>query len=519
MIPAVIYARYSSSNQREESIDGQLRECRRYAEKAGLSVIHEYTDSAISGTSDKRPAFQQMIRDSKSHAFEVVIVWKLDRFARNRYDSAIYRKQLSDNGVRIVSAMETFSDGPEGIILEGLLEAMGEYYSANLSENIQRGLYDSALQRKFLGQPVLGYKKGPDGKYEIDPLTAPIVRRIFEEYAAGKSQPEIINGLNADGLRTSRGKCFMRNSLRAVLINEKYVGMYRYRDIEDPEGIPPIVDRPLFNKVQKMLGKRIFKKKTSEGSPRYMLTTKLCCGECGRMMTGESAKSKNGKYFHYYSCTGVKTKPKTCHKRRVSRDWIESEVIRIVTSEILNDEFINLVADGFMEQQKNNPADQKVTALERQLKSVQKKLDNINRAIAEGIWSESTKSLLSELEQQKTNISKAIQKEKLSLQSNISRDEVLTILQDMRNAATQSENVAQALIDAFVFRIYLFDDEDKKQRLLVEYSPTGYIENAVKYEEMLEVRAKHNRLHFNGLTRTQWLHGSSVFVEYVLTKK
>ena len=156
MITAVIYARYSSSNQREESIDGQLRECHRYAEKAGLSVIHEYTDSAISGTSDKRPAFQQMIRDSKSHAFEVVIVWKLDRFARNRYDSAIYRKQLSDNGVRIVSAMETFSDGPEGIILEGLLEAMSEYYSANLSENIQRGLYDSALQRKFLGKPVLG---------------------------------------------------------------------------------------------------------------------------------------------------------------------------------------------------------------------------------------------------------------------------------------------------------------------------------------------------------------------------
>ena len=250
-----------------------------------------------------------------------------------------------------------------------------------------------------------------------------------------------------------------------------------------------------------------------------MLTTKLFCGECGRMMTGESAKSKNGKYFHYYSCTGVKTKPKTCHKRRVSRDWIESEVIRIVTSEILNDEFINLVADGFTEQQKNNPADQKVTALERQLKSVQKKLDNINRAIAEGIWSESTKSLLSELEQQKTNISEAIQKEKLSLQSNISRDEVMAILQDMRNAATQSENVAQALIDAFVFRIYLFDDEDKKQRLLVEYSPTGYIENAVKYEEMLEVRAKHNRLHFNGLTRTQWTLGGSVFVEYLITKK
>ena len=520
MIPAVIYARYSSTNQREESIEGQLRECHRYAERVGLSVIHEYTDAALSGTSDKRPAFQQMIRDSKKKAFEVVIVWKLDRFARNRYDAAIYRKQLQDNGVRIVSAMETFSDGPEGIILEGLMEAMAEYYSANLSENIQRGMYDSALQRKFLGQPVLGYKKGSDGKYEIDPLTAPIVRRIFKEYASGKSQPEIVASLNADGLRTVRGNRFMRNSLRAVLTNEKYIGMYRYKDIADPKGIPPIIDKPLFDKVQQMIGKRKYQKKTPEGTPRYMLVTKLLCGECGKMMTGESARSKNGSLFFYYSCAGTKSKPKECHKRRVPRDWIESEVIRIITQEILNDEFICLIADGFMEQQKKDRSGQKLDGLNQQLKVVQKKMDNINRAIAEGIWSESTGNMLRELEKQKTDLSNAIQKEKLSASAAVSRDEVLVILKDMRDVATRSEDVAQALIDAFVFRIYLFDHEDKnKQRVLVEYSPTGYIENALKYVEVISVRAKHNRLHIMGLTRTQWTYGRSVFVEYVITKK
>ena len=139
MIPAVIYARYSSTNQREESIDGQIRECRRYAERYGFSIVKEYTDAAISGRSDDRPAFQRMIREAESGAFQAVIVWKLDRFARNRHDSAVYRYQLKKHGVKIYSAMENISDGPEGIILEGLMESLAEYYSANLSENIKRG--------------------------------------------------------------------------------------------------------------------------------------------------------------------------------------------------------------------------------------------------------------------------------------------------------------------------------------------------------------------------------------------
>ena len=192
MTPAVIYARYSSDNQREESIAGQLRECHAYADRNGYLVVNEYTDSALSGKTDKRPGFQKMINDSASKSFQVVIVWKLDRFARNRYDAAVYRKKLRDNGVRLCSAMENISDSPEGIILEGLLESMAEYYSANLSENIKRGYYDSALERKMTCG-MLGYRRGPDGKYEIDPATAPIVQRIFEEYTSGKSRSEILD--------------------------------------------------------------------------------------------------------------------------------------------------------------------------------------------------------------------------------------------------------------------------------------------------------------------------------------
>ena len=136
MIPAVIYARYSSSSQREESIAGQLRDCYAFADRNGYKVIEEYTDSAMTATSDRRPSFQRMVADSKKHLFEVVIVWKLDRFARDRYDAAVYRKRLKDNGVKLISAMENITDSPEGIILEGMLEAMAEYYSRNLAENV-----------------------------------------------------------------------------------------------------------------------------------------------------------------------------------------------------------------------------------------------------------------------------------------------------------------------------------------------------------------------------------------------
>ena len=123
---AVIYARYSTDSQREESIEGQIRECTAYAEKNGFTVVKHYIDRAISAKTDNRPQFQQMIKDSERGIFDVIIVWKLDRFARNRYDSARYKTQLKRNGVKLVSATEVISAGPEGIILESVLEGYAE---------------------------------------------------------------------------------------------------------------------------------------------------------------------------------------------------------------------------------------------------------------------------------------------------------------------------------------------------------------------------------------------------------
>lgn len=186
---AVIYARYSSDSQRDESIDGQIRECKEYAERNGLKVLSCYIDRALSAKTDNRPEFQRMIRDSAGGLFDVVLVWKLDRFARNRYDSAHYKAILKKNGVKVVSAKEAIAEDSTGILLESLLEGYAEFYSVELSEKIHRGQKENALKGKNNGGGIpLGYVLNHQTqKLEIDPLTAPLVVEIFTRYADGES--------------------------------------------------------------------------------------------------------------------------------------------------------------------------------------------------------------------------------------------------------------------------------------------------------------------------------------------
>jgi len=305
LVRAVIYARYSSSGQREESIEGQIRECREFAQRKGFIVVGEYIDRALSGKTDKRPDFQRMLRDSERGCFEALIMWKMDRFARNRYDSAIYKYKLKKNGTQIFYVKETIPEGPEGIILESVMEGYAEYYSENLSQNVKRGRYDSALELKTLGQKIIGYKRGSDGRYAVVDSEAAIVRRIFEEYAEGKSAKDIYTQLNEEGHRTSLGGPFNKNSLRRILENEKYAGVYEYADIRVEDGVPAIVDRELFEKVQKMI-------KQHHDAPhqirdRFMLTGRLYCGHCGASMTGDCGTSHTGQVYSYYTCNNRKT--------------------------------------------------------------------------------------------------------------------------------------------------------------------------------------------------------------------
>ena len=306
---AVIYARYSSDSQREASIEGQLRDCKDYAEKNGITVVGTYIDRAYSAKTDDRPDFQRMIKDSGRKIFDVVLVWKLDRFARNRFDAVNYKYQLEKNGVHLVSAMEPISQGPEGIMVESMLIGMAEYYSAELALKVARGERENALQCKYNGGVVpLGFTIGKEDRlYHIDPETAPIVQEIFTRYADGEPAEKIAASLNERGLRTRTGKPFVKNSFFQIFRNRRYIGEYRYKDIVTPGGIPAIVDKDLFDRVQQ----RFEQNKIAHGRPAkedvsYLLTTKLFCGKCGTLMGGESGTSHMGNTYYYYKCGNAK---------------------------------------------------------------------------------------------------------------------------------------------------------------------------------------------------------------------
>ena len=201
---AVIYARYSSDNQREESIEGQIRECTAYAKKNGITIVKHYIDRAISAKTDNRPQFQQMIKDSDKKLFDIVLVWKLDRFARNRYDSARYKTQLKKNGVKLMSATEIISEGPEGIILESVLEGYAEYYSADLAEKVVRGQTENILKGRCNGgRGTFGYTLDSERKFHIDPLASPFVLESFTKYRDGLTMKEIRDWLNENGIEVN----------------------------------------------------------------------------------------------------------------------------------------------------------------------------------------------------------------------------------------------------------------------------------------------------------------------------
>ena len=320
---AVIYARYSSDNQREESIEGQIRECTAYAEKNGVTVIKHYIDRALSAKTDNRPDFQQMIKDSEKRLFDIVLVWKLDRFARNRYDSAHYEYQLERNHVKLVSATEPISDSPAGIMVKSMLTGMAEYYSAELSEKVVRGMTENVLKGKYNGGTIpIGFKVDEEKFFQIDPLKAPFVVEAFQRYNEGATMKELMNWLNDSGVTTNRNQKFTYNSVQKLLTNKRYIGENRFKDIVMPDSIPAIVDKDLFEEVQQKIKKNSRAPARHKAEDDYLLTTKLFCGMCGAMMFGECGTGRNKVVHHYYkgradaddlprSAIGVQTKLQT----------------------------------------------------------------------------------------------------------------------------------------------------------------------------------------------------------------
>ena len=373
-LTAVIYARYSSDSQREESIEGQIRECTEYAEKNGITILRHYIDRAFSAKTDNRPEFQNMICDSGKKLFDLVIVWKLDRFARNRYDSARYKAALKKNGIKVVSATEVISEGAEDIILESVLEGYAEYYSADLSEKVVRGMTDNALKCKFNGGTVsMGYVIDEEQHFQIDPLTAPFVRESFERYADGASMTEIRDWLNKNHVTNTLGKSLTYNSVNHLLANRRYMGEFRYRDIVTPDGIPAIVPKDLFDRVQERLAKNKKAPARTKAEDEYLLTTKIFCGYCGAYLCGESGTGRNGTIHRYYKCVSVKKRRTECHKKPVKKSWIEDLVIRETMGVIMDDARVAAIVSKVMELQAQESSS--LPLYERQLREAESAIE------------------------------------------------------------------------------------------------------------------------------------------------
>jgi len=485
MVKAVIYARYSSHNQREESIEGQLRKCHDFAEQNGFAIIEEYCDRAISGKTDNRAEFQRMIKDSEKGHFQAIIMYTLDRFARNRYDSAMYKAKLRKNGVRLYYTEQSITDEPEGIILESVLEGMAEYYSENLSRGVKRGMKENALKCMITGGYMpLGYRKTADKKFEIDPATAPIVREIFDLYINGKSQRQIVDILNEKGYRTAKDMPFRLGSISGILVNTKYIGLYTFDDVVIENGIPAIIDKDVFEKAQEMLKKNKRESGRMKAPMQYLLTGKVFCGLCGSPMAGESGTGSQGTIYNYYKCQDRKKKH-NCIKANEKKDWLERIVVEETVKQILQPEVIDEIACKVAELAENEFNDKsRLLSLQSELKSVQTAIRNLLRLVEQGIDTEDIGERLLDLNSQKADLQKQIGKEE-NKKPMLTKDRIAFWLTDfINNGDINDIDYRQRIIDTLVNRVFVFDTDDGGRKIVITYNTSNNMKSTITLSDI-----------------------------------
>ena len=448
----VIYARYSSDNQREESIEGQIRDCRSFAMYKGIEIVDTYIDRALSARSDDRPSFQKMINDSYEDKFDAVIVWKSDRFSRNRRQAMDYRDILKKNHVIFLSATEVNLDGPENILIEGMRDSYNEYYSAELSLKIRRGERENVLEGKYNGGVIpFGYLL-KDGKLVEDPEKAPIVTEIFREYATTDcSINSLCNELRERGVRGKNGKPIPHSTLFHILSNDLYAGVYDWGENVNKGCYPILVDQDTFDAVQEKMRKnghhsQIYRSGAKKG---FLLTNKLYCGRCGEKMTGYSGTGRNHVY-QYYRCKNSKNHQ--CDMPKVPKEWIEDFVVRN-TLECLKDRLGSAgLVDSICEMENaENPV---IKSIETNTSSLDAKMVNIMHAIENGMDPNDFKARYAELKDEKVRLERSLEMEK-EKNPIIDREKISSFINKYRDFDVRNHADKQSIIDHFVNSVYV----------------------------------------------------------------
>ena len=492
MKTAVIYARYSSDSQTEQSIEGQLRVCEEYAQKNNILILNTYIDRAMTGTNDNRPDFQRMIKDSSRKEWNFILVYKLDRFSRNKYESAIHKKTLKDNGVKVLSAMENIPDTPEGIILESLLEGMNVYYSAELSQKVKRGMRETRLKGFYQGGGLpYGYKV-VDRKVVIDETKAETVRFMYDSYSKGVTVKTMIAELTAKGI-LYKGKPFAPNTVYGILGNEKYSGSYRKDDEIIDNIYPQLIPTDTYQKVREKAEKNKFGKRSVKTV--YLLRHKVKCGYCGRPISAETGTARNGEVKRYYKCIGRKKDNNGCIKTQIPKEFLEEFVSNVIIEKLIDTQNIDTIIAEIMRRQNLNE-NSNLKMLSNEKSRIDRALDNLVTAIENGITSNTTNKRLHDLEKQQEEIERQILIER-------SKTVVKLNERDIRQYYEQALRLEMPmLINFLVKEIVLYNDkieiyfntpiktspDDESRRGFLFYSDYGNLHYRIQNKQELQNR-------------------------------
>lgn len=496
---AAFYGRYSAGpDQNESSINGQRRECYAKAKSQNAVIRKEYIDRHISGTTDNRPAFLELMKDAKKGLYDIIYVYTIDRFSRNKYDIAKYKNELRKAGVRLISAKEFIPAGPEGIILESVLEGMAEYYSKELSRKVSRGMYESAINYKHIGGVVPFGFELENQKYKPHPINAPIVREIFERYAAGEQAADICKNLNSRGIVTALGQKFKRSSLTKILKNKKYIGIYEYKHkyldeltqqikteiLTFKDAIEPIVTEEIFIKAGKRmeLNKRISKRSKDKENVEFLLTGKIFCGICESTMTGDSGTSSTGATYYYYTCSNKKSRNKTkpCKSKSFPKEKLEQFVVHTTKYEVLTDEFIKFISDNTVKLQNKTKDQSIIQSLLHNKKEIENKISNILTAIENGIYTATTKERLESLEKAQKEIEYNIEVENFKKDAPaVDIEKLVFYLEHFKNGNVGEIDYQRQVINDFIDSIIITEDS-----IIIAYkysdANNGTVEKSIK---------------------------------------
>ena len=448
MTKAVAYLRYSSDKQTEQSIEGQMHVCQDYAQRNKILITGYYIDRAMSAKTDNRHEFQRMLQDSAKRAWDMVLVYKLDRFSRDKFEMAIHRKTLKDNGVKLVSCTENIPDTPEGIILESLLEGMAQYYSAELAQKVHRGMNESRRKGLYTGGPILFGYRVENQRYVINEDEADLLRSFYRRYLNGEPMQTFLDELHENGILCN-GHEFRRSAFYRLFSNEKYTGVYRLGDDVFDNVYPRIIPQDLFDEVQELIRKNQYGK---HGAEKYLFKGKMICGYCGKPMAAESGTSRNGDVRRYYSCQSRK-RGKSCQKELIKKSVIEDLVVQAILEAFGSPELIAKIAERVIKaHEKRKEQNTVLNMLEKEAAQVQKGINNILDAMENGMVSPAIQKRLEKLETRLEELQNRIYIEQANMKLKTTKADVVKYI---KKAIAAEPTV---LIRLLVKQIVLYDN-------------------------------------------------------------